>query len=108
MASWLDLPAELRDMILEVVAQAYSHKSEPGARVGYATVSREWQLFFEEETFRKLVVDQTQLVKLESLFGSKENQRRREYVKHLQLIVKLKECGCDACQPEEDSEITAE
>ncbi|OIW31151.1 hypothetical protein CONLIGDRAFT_631053, partial [Coniochaeta ligniaria NRRL 30616] len=51
---WKVLPLELRRMILEKVG---GHKSF----ALYAAVSHEWQLFFEEITFHRLVLSSDDL-----------------------------------------------
>lgn len=51
MGRWRKLPAEIRSMILEMVAEDYRFKSEQYALAGYASVFLEWQLVFERRNF---------------------------------------------------------
>ncbi|POR32516.1 Uncharacterized protein TPAR_07266 [Tolypocladium paradoxum] len=84
MARWLDFPPEIRLMILGFVARHYSDKSEPGARA---------------DTRRSDCL---------SCRSSSVPRRTGEGVEHLQLVIRLKEYGCNACQSEEDDETIEE
>jgi len=65
MGRWRSLPAEIRSMILEMVAEDYRFKSEQYALAGYASVCREWQPVFEQRNFQRLVLDQERISDLE-------------------------------------------
>ncbi|KAL1858867.1 hypothetical protein VTK73DRAFT_7783 [Phialemonium thermophilum] len=101
MIVWGALAAEIRLMILECAALAHREQSEPRARVGYATVCREWRAFWEKETFRRIIVHQHRVHDLDSFVG-RPDASRVDYVEHIWLRVELDEYGCDACQVLED------
>jgi hypothetical protein len=104
MGRWRRLPAEIRSMILEMVAEDYRFKYEPYARAGYASVCREWQPVFEQRNFQRLVLDQECISGLEQFMGKKATRQRRDYLEHLLLRVRLNEYDCIVCQSKEDYE----
>lgn len=95
------MPAEIRWVILEMVAEEYSFKSEPYACAGYASVCRDWQPVFEQRNFQRLVVDQERIPDLERFIGI---NHRRDYLQHLFLRIRLDEYDCTVCQSQEDHE----
>ena len=99
MGRWRRLPAEIRSMILEMVAEDYRFKSEQYALAGYASVCREWQPVFEQRSFQRLVLDQERISDLEQLVGTGQ---RRDYLKHLFLRVRLNDYDCTVCKSKED------
>ncbi|TVY37051.1 hypothetical protein LSUB1_G005850 [Lachnellula subtilissima] len=101
MGVWRRLPAEIRSMILEMVAEDYRFKSEQYARAGYASVCREWQAVFEQRNFQRLVLNQERISDLERVMGTKQ---RREYLGHLFLRVRLNHYDCAVCKSKEDNE----
>lgn len=101
MERWESLPPELRSIILDLVVQNYSCRSEPGARAGYASVCREWRRLFEPINFQHIVLDQDRIL---DLIPYMVDQRRRDYVQHLFLRVKLNKYYCNFCQSKEDEE----
>ena len=103
MGTWGDLPAQLRLMVLEIVSREHSEWSEPHARVGYAVVCKEWQLFWEEQTFRRLILNQYRVADLERIVGS-EKTRRTGYLKYVCLCVELAEYDCSVCHAMEDTD----
>ncbi|CZR56373.1 uncharacterized protein PAC_06261 [Phialocephala subalpina] len=101
MSSWDRLPAEIRSMILEAVAEDYRFDSEqPYGRAGYARVCREWQPVFEQRNFQRLVLDQDRIDDLEQFM----TKQRRELLEHVSLRIRLPEYDCTVCQSEEDEE----
>ncbi|KAK3934920.1 hypothetical protein QBC46DRAFT_324280 [Diplogelasinospora grovesii] len=103
MGCWARLPAEIRLMVLENVAEDYRYKSEPHARAGYAIVCQEWRAFFEPRNFQRLVLDQDRISDFE-LFLGRESPRshRQEYVRHVVLRIRLGEYTCAVCKSKED------
>jgi len=99
MGRWRRLPAEIRLMILEMVAEDYRFKSEQYALAGYASVCREWQPVFEQRNFQRLVLDQERISDLEQVMGTKQ---RRDYLGHLFLCVRLNDYDCTVCKSKED------
>ncbi|KAK3365884.1 hypothetical protein B0T24DRAFT_670050 [Lasiosphaeria ovina] len=89
MALWAVLPAELRLMILKIVADDFTFRSDKKARAGYATVCQEWQYFFEPFNFEHL-----------------RAMRRQTYVKAISFRVKLDNYTCKTCRLEETQIIT--
>jgi hypothetical protein len=102
MAHWRRLPAEIRSMILEMVAEDYRFKSKPYARAGYASICREWQLVFEHRNFQRLVLGQERISSFEQFIGKEATRQRRGYLEHLFLRVKLNGYNCTVCQSKED------
>ena len=90
------LPAEIRFMILEMVAEDYRFKSEPYARAGVC------QPVFEQRNFQRLVLDQERIFDFEQFMGKQDTRQRRWYLKHLFLRVRLNEYDCTVCQSKED------
>jgi hypothetical protein len=99
MGRWRRLPAEIRSMILEMVAENYRFKSEQCALAGYASVCREWQPVFEQRNFQRLVLDHERISDLEQVMGTKQ---RRDYLGHLFLRVRLDDYDCTVCKSKED------
>lgn len=116
MAKWTDLSPELRDIILEKLVNLYNnddrhhrgvkerweatHRGEtpPSGIEAYASVSREWQAFIEKETFRNLTLSDPGnrydgLGQYNDIldFGIYVNGNRRRYVKHIQLMVEVRQ-----------------
>jgi hypothetical protein len=82
MELWGKLPAEIRLIILDMVAKDHSTKSEPYACAAYASVCQEWQDFWEKETFQQLILDPERLLDLDRVVHRK-NQRRIDRIEHL-------------------------
>jgi hypothetical protein len=101
MGRWGSLPAEIRSIILEIVAEDYRFKSEQFARPGYARVCREWQPVFEQRNFQRLVLDQDRLSDFERFMATRE---RQDYLEHLFLRVRLDDYDCTVCQSKENYE----
>ena len=88
-------------MILEIVAEDYKFNPEQYTLAGYASVCREWQPVFEQINFQRLVLDQERISDLEQVMGTK---KRREYLGHLFLRVRLNDYDCTVCKSKEDYE----
>ncbi|KAF7553958.1 hypothetical protein G7046_g6956 [Stylonectria norvegica] len=83
---WLDLPTEVRLMILEEVADRHSQRfTRRTGLARYACVCEEWQAFFEEKTFHHFILEDEDLQKFEEFVGLS----RRMFVKHIWLRIKL-------------------
>ncbi|KAB5511730.1 hypothetical protein GE09DRAFT_1267827 [Coniochaeta sp. 2T2.1] len=91
---WLALPPEIRIMVLALVEKDHCFRTEPYARAGYASVTREWQAYFEPLNFHRLVVDQDRLGELKRITSG---GYRHRFVKHLFLRLRLQE-NCLVCQ----------
>ncbi|KAI0888859.1 uncharacterized protein GGS22DRAFT_184434 [Annulohypoxylon maeteangense] len=94
MAGWNDLPSEVKLIIygylcdhdsdlLRLHGKDFLHNSHLSA---YATVSLEWQDFFEGRTFKKLTIKQSDLHE----FGKVLVPRRRPFLRRLWLQVELR------------------
>ncbi|PTB42557.1 hypothetical protein M441DRAFT_165917 [Trichoderma asperellum CBS 433.97] len=86
MADWRSLPAEVRIMILDRIVWS---GAADGNITGYATVSREWQAYFEPLSFRRLVLNHSRVAD----FG-KLTRNRKWMVKHIWLRVELPRYHC--------------
>lgn len=99
---WTRLPAEISLMILNKVVEDYKFQpSTPHLRAGYATVCREWQPVFEQQNFRRLVLNYDRIRNLEEFTA--KNQRRG-YLEQIFLHVRLDEYDCSVCQTKEDDD----
>lgn len=94
----MDLPYEIQRQVLEMVLHG-CFKSITSTRKGhsYAIVCRDWQEFFEEESFRRLVLTQMDLKAFKRIVRS-----RRGFVKQIWLRILLPkyECVVSCDQPE--------
>lgn len=89
-------------MILDKVIEDYKFQpSIPYLRAGYATVCQEWQPVFEQQNFRRLVLDYDRIHNLEN-FTAKNH--RRGYLEQIFLCVRLDEYDCSVCQTKEDDD----
>lgn len=101
MTSWYRLSPELRNMILGTVAECHSYRTEPKALSGYASVSREWNCFFETTNFQRVSLDRGRAQDFDKMFSG-ENTRRRGYLKYLQVLFVFEEYDCSSCATPED------
>ncbi|KAI1105095.1 hypothetical protein F4804DRAFT_351209 [Jackrogersella minutella] len=85
--SWTRFPVELRLMILENVPKSRD-------TVAYATVCREWQLFFEQRHFEMIKLSQTTLWDFLNIIRA----HRRKFVKHIWLRIELETYDCRICK----------
>lgn len=86
MASFTLLPAEIKILIFEELVQSHTCYARPRQSVAaYACVDKTWQAYFEELTFRDLVLSQSDLHD----FQAKVNRSRRPHVKTIWLRIKL-------------------
>ncbi|PLN80792.1 hypothetical protein BDW42DRAFT_194164 [Aspergillus taichungensis] len=87
-SSWLYLPAELRNIILDTVLQT-------GSRVAsLAAVSQEWQAMIEPRNFSRIKLTAPRLAE----FGSM-TRRNRALVCYIWLCLELQEYDCTQCAP---------
>ncbi|KAJ3544743.1 hypothetical protein NM208_g2894 [Fusarium decemcellulare] len=90
---WDSLPPEIRLRVLRCVVLGHRRIETPAA-LGFgkasslATVSREWQCFFEKETFRRMALTSSDLTTFSRVVRGK-NAIRLNYINHLWLNVKL-------------------
>ena len=105
MGQWRRLPAEIRSVILKMVADCYSFKFELYARAGYASVCQEWQPVFEQRNFQRLVLDQERISDLEHFMDKTDTRQRQYYLEHLFLRVRLNDYDCKVCQSKEGKKI---
>ncbi|KAF5624955.1 hypothetical protein F52700_9330 [Fusarium sp. NRRL 52700] len=83
MASWTSLPPEVRRMVF----QAAISRSPSLAAPVLATVSREWQDFFERSTFKDLALTDGDLYTFASVI--KRDANRLGYIRTLRLRINL-------------------
>ncbi|CAF3654313.1 hypothetical protein SNK03_007420 [Fusarium graminearum] len=108
--SWNHLPPEVRNIILSHITEEYS-VSRRGYNLleatSYATVSREWQDFFEGITFQNIsliIRDATDLDDFARL-TSGSNVCRRHSTRNISVIIILPPYDCeDCCEPESTDE----
>ncbi|UKZ46189.1 hypothetical protein TrVGV298_000388 [Trichoderma virens] len=86
--AWLRLPAEIRLMILEIVA-AQKHRGW----ASLASVCREWQHVLEKVNFRKVKLRASCLDGFESIISP----QKRELIHHICLNVELPRCRGKCC-----------
>jgi hypothetical protein len=84
---WASLPAEIRRMILEAIAQ----QKHPGW-ASLASVSREWQAVIARENLGRLKLEASCLEDMERLIV-----RQQHLIRHIQLEVELPRYSCDQC-----------
>ncbi|KIL90016.1 hypothetical protein FAVG1_06754 [Fusarium avenaceum] len=82
MILWYNICAEIRHEILLQLARAVPRKKHSLSK--YTCVSKEWQIFFEQHTFRKLQVTESDLSQFEAVFAV---HRRRAYLQHVGLRI---------------------
>lgn len=91
---WDALPFEIRDMVLEQVPLPRGGSSNIAS---YASVSREWQSFFERINFHRLVLNQSQVAKFDRVV----QRHRKRIVKHIWLRIELSKYDCRFCKKQE-------
>ncbi|EGR48441.1 uncharacterized protein TRIREDRAFT_107866 [Trichoderma reesei QM6a] len=103
-ASWTRLPVELRQKILNFVGSPFSGRQYDGLAspklAPFATVCREWQVFFETCTFRRLVLDPDSLARFDTIIRRRDS--RLGYIRKLWLRIKLSTYNCPDCNYPED------
>jgi hypothetical protein len=103
MATWSDLPTEIRLQIFEVLAQCSRQNidirdhfgkwaAQPIYLSDYITVCRQWQQFFEKEIYGRLYLSQSQLGGLSRLAG-----RQRQLIEYVWLNIDLSKYDCPTC-----------
>ncbi|KAL6691535.1 hypothetical protein J3F84DRAFT_403531 [Trichoderma pleuroticola] len=88
MAKWTDLPLELKHQVFEVIL---STRPKPSTAV-YASVCREWQHFFEEKPFQKLVLNYSCLDDFRQIARGRE-----DIIKHIWLHIQPPKWVCFFC-----------
>ncbi|KAK1638033.1 hypothetical protein BDP81DRAFT_448140 [Colletotrichum phormii] len=82
-AYWASLPPELQLHILEHLANAHGSPTLPRRGIArFASVSKDWQEFFEETTFKCFVLRLRDLIPFRQ---HTQSPRRRGYVRHICL-----------------------
>ncbi|KAI0857112.1 hypothetical protein F4860DRAFT_518243 [Xylaria cubensis] len=81
-ARWQTLSLEIKYMIFEVLLLQPCKRHQLSA---YATVSKQWQIFFEKHIFHRLVLHQSKIKEFGRLF----QHQRRELLRHLWLRIEL-------------------
>ncbi|KAI0966661.1 hypothetical protein F4678DRAFT_269841 [Xylaria arbuscula] len=81
-AQWQALPLEIKHMIFKVLLLQPCKRYQKSA---YATVSKQWQIFFEKHIFHRLVLHQSKIKEFGRLF----QRQRRELLRHLWLRIEL-------------------
>ncbi|CAJ2507514.1 Uu.00g087000.m01.CDS01 [Anthostomella pinea] len=99
MPDWTRLPPEIRLMVLEELVRA--EQKDDHKVSGYAVVSREWQVFFERHTFKKLKLHQGHLAELKRILHN--TYRLPITVEDLWFNIQLPRFGCESCQTEESA-----
>ncbi|KAF5570138.1 hypothetical protein FPHYL_1414 [Fusarium phyllophilum] len=90
---WSSLPVELRLQIFWYVAEKQKYRAY---LTRYACVSPEWQNYFERITFRRLLIDNSQLDRF-SKATEGEKAVRLSYIRYLCLRVKLQDYDYPEC-----------
>ncbi|KAL6876948.1 hypothetical protein J3F83DRAFT_727606 [Trichoderma novae-zelandiae] len=102
--SWATLPVEVRQRILSLVRLPVSGRRDNGLcslkMARFATVCREWQVFYETCTFRRLVLDPDSLGEFDAII--KRHDTRLGYIRKLWLRVQLSKYECPDCDEPED------
>ncbi|KAF5122210.1 hypothetical protein E5D57_012683 [Metarhizium anisopliae] len=103
-SSWTSLPAEIRQKILSQVslpASGTGHKGLGSPKVArFTAVCREWQVFFETCTFRRLVLNPDSLGEFDAIV--RRHDARLGYIRKLWLRVQLPRYECPDCDETED------
>ncbi|KAL6700380.1 hypothetical protein J3F84DRAFT_402522 [Trichoderma pleuroticola] len=84
--SWTHLPAEIRTLILEFLSK------DGCSLAGFATVSREWQMFMEKHTFAGITLTPDRLAD----FGPMMH-RNQALVRYIWLCLEFEEYDCYDC-----------
>lgn len=102
--SWTSLPVEVRQMILSLVGLPISGRRYSGLgspkMARFATVCRDWQVFFETRIFRRLVLDPKSLDKFDAIV--RRHDVRVGYIRKLWLRIQLSKYDCPNCDEPED------
>lgn len=107
MAAWRQLPLEIRQRILEFVAEIRfpprlrRYSENPQKVASYACVSREWQQFFEQYTFRTLALTDSDIAAF-CLAVEGDMVIRLSYMVQMRLSIRLERYRCAVCTKDED------
>lgn len=88
---WATIPGEVRNMILETLADDCD---DAICIESYAEVSTEWQSFFERFPFRHLTLDASDLNRFEKAVARGTKVMRLKDVHHLTFRIKLPDYTC--------------
>lgn len=80
-------------MVFEEVVLDYDHRRQPYAYSVYASVSREWQLFFEGENFRRLTLRPSCLNRFDKIVRGRKSRLLADN-RRLSRLVELEEYDC--------------
>lgn len=81
------LPAELRASVYEHLKGSTLEHEDHSHFKSYVRVCREWQLVFEESSFRRVILNQYNLTKFDTLVI--QDERRRAFVREIVLMVQF-------------------
>ncbi|CVK94915.1 uncharacterized protein FMAN_13200 [Fusarium mangiferae] len=95
---WSSLPQELRLQIFGYVAGQRNCRARGLSR--FACVSSEWQDHFERIIFRRLMIDNSQLLTFSDM-TERQKVVRLSYIRYLCLRIKLKDYDYPECHKEE-------
>jgi hypothetical protein len=103
--SWASLPVELREAILSFVCLPSSAEQCNGSGSSklarFATVSLEWQTYFEARIFRRLVLDPGSVGDFDTIF--RRHDARLGYIRKLWLRIRLSAYECPYCDEPENA-----
>ncbi|KAF5630107.1 hypothetical protein F52700_7465 [Fusarium sp. NRRL 52700] len=100
---WSSLPVELRPQIFGHVVGKQKYRTTK--LTPYVCVSSEWQDYFERFTFRRLLIDNSQLVRFSKITDG-EKAVRLSYIHYLCLRIKLQDYDHPECnRPESHATI---
>lgn len=95
---WDSLPVEIRHEILSLVGLPWMGRRYKVAK--FATVCRDWQVFFETCLFRRLVLDSNSLSEFDAII--RRHDIRLAYIQKLWLRIQLPSYGCSDCDRPEN------
>jgi hypothetical protein len=96
---WEHLPLELRIMIFKMVLDPPVERTQY-IQSACATVCREWNYFFERETFNHLILHQLDVAE----FCRIVQGQRKTFVKRIWLRLELPEYDCESCNKRQSTE----
>ncbi|KAK4213280.1 hypothetical protein QBC37DRAFT_464054 [Rhypophila decipiens] len=82
---------------LWMLRKTKTHPNEVTTRSILATVSRQWQLFFEELNFSHLILHQDDIAMFEAITQSNAQLHRRQFIQGIYLRIELSEYACGRC-----------
>ncbi|KAH7176877.1 hypothetical protein EDB81DRAFT_898368 [Dactylonectria macrodidyma] len=103
---WTSIPLEIRLLILQSVItecrgiKQAAHGQKSTSLASLASVCKDWQALFERHTFRRLDLDDKDLMSFANLTGGK-NIARLDYIRQLWLRIELSAYTCLSCHKQE-------